>query len=168
MKKTLLLLLPIAILAFISISFHKHTTSAEKDQYIVLYYGATDCYYCNLPENIQNINLMIKNIGDKYPDIKKVMVCMDKNLQEGMKFIAKYDSSWTEISVGSFYQNELAYAYLNNTEIPGVPHVILVKRSYKVTEKYNVPVTVKTEVLAELVGGNAINQWIKDGYPAKK
>ena len=67
-----------------------------------------------------------------------------------------------------FYQNELAYQYLNSTKVPGVPHVILLKRSYSDDNQYNVPVASKTDILVDLVGGNAINKWIKDGFPIPK
>jgi hypothetical protein len=93
---------------------------------------------------------------------------MDKDLKEGLTFINKYDSTWDEISIGSFYQNELAYQYLNTTKIPGVPHILLLKRSYSDDNKYSVPVASNTNILVDLVGGNEINKWIKDGFVVPK
>ena len=93
---------------------------------------------------------------------------MDTDLKEGMAFINKYDSSWDEISIGSFYKNELAFQYLNTTKIPGVPHIILLKRSYNDENQYSVPVASKTEILVDLVGGTEINKWINDGFPVSK
>ena len=168
MKKIFLFFSAALVTILVAASFTNKEVHGLKEQYILLYYGATDCYYCNLPGNIQNINTLVKTIGEKYKDVKKVMVCMDKDLKEGLRFINKYDSTWNEISIGSFYQNELAYQYLNNTKIPGVPHIILIKRSYSDDNEYNVPVASKTEVLVELVGGNAINKWINDGFPVSK
>jgi thioredoxin-related protein len=149
-------------------SFTARRPRAPKEQYVLLYYGATDCYYCNLPENIHNINTLTETIGNKYAGVKKVLVCMDKDLKEGLTFINKYDSSWNEITIGSFYQNELAFQYLNNTKIPGVPHIIFLKRNYVDENQYHVPVASKTDILVDLVGGTAINQWIKDGFPLAK
>ena len=168
MRKAFLFLFVSSFILLTILSFARKEQRAEKEQYVVLYYGATDCYYCNLPENIKNINTMNKSIENKYAGIKKVMVCMDKDLKEGMIFINKYDSTWNEISIGSFYQNELAYQYLNPTKIPGVPHVILLKRSYGDDNQYKVPIASKTEILVDLVGGTEINNWIKSGFLVSK
>ena len=168
MKKILFSLLVSSALVPAIVSFTGKKKYASKEQYVLLYYGATDCYYCNLPENILNINTLTNSIGKKYPGIKKVMVCMDRDLKEGLTFINKYDSTWNEISIGSFYQNELAYQYLNKTKIPGVPHIMLLKRNYSDDNQYKVPVTTSTDVLVDLVGGNEINKWIKDGFPFPK
>jgi len=167
--KKIFLLLPVSLVIVLTIvSFTNKEIRATKEQYILLYYGATDCYYCNLPENIHNINTLVKSIGQKYAGVKKVLVCMDKDLKEGLAFINKYDSTWNEISIGSFYENELAYQYLNNTKIPGVPHILFVKRSYSDENEYHVPVSSKTDILVDLVGGKEINKWIMDGFPISK
>jgi hypothetical protein len=161
MKKIFCLLVIFSAISLPVISFTGKSSPA-KEQYILFYYGATDCYYCNVPENIANINRLCKGIEKKYPVTKKVMVCMDRDLQEGLRFINKYDSVWDEISIGSFYQNELAYEHLNKTETPGVPHIILMKRVYSDENRYKVPVAIKTEIIADLVGGKEINAWIRD------
>lgn len=67
-----------------------------------------------------------------------------------------------------FLPDELAYQYLNNTKIPGVPHIILVKRSYSSDSQYLVPVAFKTDILADLVGRTQIDKWIMDGFPGTK
>jgi thioredoxin-related protein len=157
-----------SVMALTAVSFTTKEAHASKDQYVILYYGATSCHYCNLPENIRNINTLAKTIGQKFVGVKRVMVCMDKDLKEGLSFINKYDSAWDEISIGSFYQNELAFQYLNTTKIPGVPHVILLKRSYSDDNQYSVPVASRTDILADLVGGNAINKWILEGFPISR
>ena len=168
MKKALLFLSVSSVILLGIVSFTKKEKPAAKEEYVLLYFGATDCYYCNLPENIQHINTLTKTIGNKFADVKKVMVCMDKDLKEGLTFINKYDSTWDEVSIGSFYQNELAFQYLNPTKIPGVPHIILVKRKYSDENQYSVPVESKNEVLVDLVGGTQINKWIEDGFPVGK
>src|SRR5258705_5908312 len=160
MKKAFLFLSVSSFTILTILSFAGKNRHAAKEQYVLLYYGATDCYYCNLPENILNINTLTNSIGKKYPGIKKVMVCMDRDLKEGLTFINKYDSTWNEISIGSFYQNELACQYLNKTKIPGVPHIMLLKRNYSDDNQYKVPVTTSTDVLVDLVGGNKINKCI--------
>ncbi len=168
MKKAFLFLSVSSFTILTILSFAGKNRHAAKEQYVLLYYVATDCYYCNLPENIQNINTLTRNIGTKYTGVKKVMVCMDKDLKEGLTFINKYDSTWDEISIGSFYQNELAFQYLNTTKIPGVPHILLLKRSYIDDNKYSVPVASNTDILVDLVGGTEINKWIKDGFVVPK
>jgi hypothetical protein len=162
MRKLFLVLTLVSVSCLLLISFSPKNV-AEKEQYVLFYYGATDCYYCNVPENILNINKLCKGIGKKYPGTKKVMVCMDKDLQEGLRFINKYDSVWNEISIGSFYQNELAYAHLNKTKVPGVPHIVLIKRVYTDDNQYKIPVSIRTEIIVDLVGGKEINEWIREG-----
>src|SRR6185369_13501868 len=99
MRKIFLFSFVSLAIVFTIASFTARRPRAPKEQYVLLYYGATDCYYCNLPENIHNINTLTETIGNKYAGVKKVLVCMDKDLKEGLTFINKYDSSWNEITI---------------------------------------------------------------------
>jgi hypothetical protein len=143
----------------------------EKDSlYTVIYFGATDCYYCNIDKNISNISKMVNEIKDHYKglNIKIMIVSMDKDIAEGLKFIEKYDTKkWDEISIGSFYNNELALTYLNKTKIPGVPHIVVIKH-VTVNGDYNVPHTITDKVVVDLVGGTEIDKWLQDNYSFKK
>jgi hypothetical protein len=88
---------------------------------------------------------------------------MDKDIEEGLKFIEKY-GYWDEISIGAFYNNELALSYLNKTEIPGVPHVMVYKDSLIKKEKVSVPIIKERKLLVDLVGGTQIGDWINSSY----
>jgi len=140
----------------------------SKETLVVYYFGATSCGYCNVPENIEKIKKIKTEFSVKYKDsnIKFVMVCMDENIEEGLKFIKKY-GYWDEISIGKFYNNELALNYLNKTEIPGVPHVIVYKDILIKKEKVSVPVIKERKLLVDLVGGTQIGNWINNDYPLK-
>jgi hypothetical protein len=91
---------------------------------------------------------------------------MDENIEEGLKFIKKY-GYWDEISIGKFYNNELALNYLNKTEIPGVPHVLVYKDILIKKEKVSVPIIKERKLLVDLVGGTQIGNWINNDYPLK-
>src|SRR6185369_11996876 len=120
----------IVVFAFLAPSARSQEKKAKDSIYSVIYFGSTDCYYCNIEKNISNISKMVTEIKDTYKqlNIKTTIVSMDKDIAEGLKFIEKYnEKNWDEIAIGSFYKNELALAYLNNTKIPGVPHLVVSK-----------------------------------------
>ena len=163
----------ISILTIILLSLPIYSNSRSlqekfKETYVVYYFGATSCGYCNVSENIEKIKKIKTEFSVKYKDsnIKFVMVCMDENIEEGLKFIKKY-GYWDEISIGKFYNNELALNYLNKTEIPGVPHVMVYKDLLVIKEKLSIPIIKERKLLVDLVGGTQIGSWINDGYPLK-
>jgi hypothetical protein len=163
----------ISILTFILISLPMYSNSGYiqanlKETYVVYYFGATSCGFCNISENIEKIKRIKIEFSKKYADfnIKYVMVCMDKNIEEGLRFIKKY-GYWDEISIGNFYNNELALNYLNKTEIPGVPHVMVYGDLLVIKEKLSIPVIKERKLLVDLVGGTQIGNWINNGYPLK-
>ena len=113
---------------------------------------------------------MVNEIKDHFKglNVKTMIVSMDKDIAEGLKFIDKYGiKKWDEISIGSFYNNELALNYLNKTKTPGVPHIVVIKH-VTVTGEYNIPHTVEDKVLVDLVGGTEIDKWLQDNYSFKK
>jgi len=148
---------------YVSLGF---TQDKSKETLVVYYFGATSCGFCNVPENIEKIKKIKTEFSEKYKDskIKFVMVCMDENIEEGLKFIQKY-GYWDEISIGNFYNNELALNYLNNTEVPGVPHVMVYKDYLLKKERFSIPVIKERKLLVDLVGGTQIEDWINNGYP---
>ena len=95
------------------------------------------------------------------------MVCFDNDIEQGIEFIKKY-GYWDEISIGQRYYNALSLKYLNKTKIPGIPHIIVFKDIYSSLSNWSIPVIKKRERLVDLVGGNEINEWIKNGYPLEK
>jgi len=62
-----------------------------QDTYVVYYFGATNCGYCNIPANIEKIKQVRNEYFKRYPDFntKYVFVCMDRNIEEGLEFIKK-------------------------------------------------------------------------------
>lgn len=144
------------------------TQNISKEIYVVYYFGATSCGFCNIPENIERIKRIKIEFSEKYSDcnIKYVMVCMDRDIEEGLKFIKKY-GYWDEISIGAFYNNELALNYLNKTEIPGVPHVMVYKDLLMKKKEISIPIIMERKLLVDLVGGTQIGDWINSGYPLK-
>jgi len=163
-------IIPAVFILFFNFSVHAQEKKEVRDSlYSVIYFGATSCYYCNTPENIANISKMVNEIKTQYKglNIKTLIVSMDEEIPMGLKFIQKYDTTWDEIAIGSFYKNELAIIYLNKTKIPGVPHIVVIKHFTKKGE-YNIQQIVKDEILVDLVGGTQIDKWLKDGYLFKK
>ena len=144
------------------------TQDKSKETLVVYYFGATSCGFCNVLENIEKIKKIKTEFSEKNKDsnIKFVMVCMDKDIEEGLKFIKKY-GYWDEISIGNFYNNELALNYLNKTEIPGVTHVMVYRDLLVIKEKLSIPIIKERKLLVDLVGGTQIGSWINEGYPLK-
>ena len=167
MKKSISILVGFFLLftIYASLGF---TQDKSEETLVVYYFGATSCGFCNVPENIEKIKKIKTEFSKKYKDsnIKFVMVCMDENIEEGLRFIKKY-GYWDEISIGKFYNNELALNYLNKTEIPGVPHVIVYKDLLFKREKMSVSIIKERKLLVDLVGGTQIGNWINNGYPLK-
>jgi thiol-disulfide isomerase/thioredoxin len=133
-------------------------------EHLTLYYfGATSCGWCNTPDCISSINKMHKEFKEihKEYNVKFVMVCMDSDIKEGLKFIDKY-GYWDEISIGSFYYNELVMNYLDKTKIPGVPHIIVFKDQY---ENESTPIIKKRITIKDIVGEKEIKGWVDNRCP---
>lgn len=126
----------------------------------IFYFGESSCNYCNDPNFIKSIKkLKAKfNVFHKELDTKFVMVSMDKNISKGLKFVKKYGNYWDEISIGSFYHNELALANLNKLATPGVPHILIYKVFYK-NAGYGTKLIAKKKILKNLVGASSIIKW---------
>ena len=161
----------ILILVYSKLSTQAQTKNNERDSmYSVIYFGATDCFYCNIEKNISNISTMVNEIKEQYKslNLKTMIVSMDKDIAQGLKFIEKYDTrKWDEISIGSFYNNELALTYLNKTKVPGVPHIVVIKH-ITLKGEYNIPHAVADEVVVDLVGGTEIDNWLQANYSFRK
>jgi hypothetical protein len=97
-------------------------------------------------------------------DVKFVLVCIDKDIEEGLKFINKY-GYWDEISIGGSFHNELVLNYLDKAAIPGsMPHVIVFLDSY---ENDSVPIIKERKAIVDLAGVTKIKKWVNDNFPLK-
>lgn len=136
--------------------------SNDKQTLVIYYFGATSCGWCNTPECVSSINKLRNEFSEYHKEyvVKFVMVCMDNNIEEGLKFISKY-GYWDEISIGSFYNNELVMNYLDKTSIPGVPHVIVFQDLY---ENERAPIIKERKTIKDLVGAKQIKEWVDNKY----
>lgn len=132
---------------------------------VVYYFGATDFGFCMVPDNIEKIKKIKTELSEEYgrSKVKFVMVCMDKDVEKGLKFVKKY-GYWDEISIGSFYNNELALAALNSSHLPEVPHVMVFKDILSFG-KWSLPLRKERTLLVDLAGEEQINEWIQKAYP---
>ncbi len=130
----------------------------------IFYFGGSDCGYCNLPNNVTNIKNMRADFSRHHKGLstKFVMVVMDEDIKEGLHYIEKY-GYWDEISIGEFYNNELMLEHVNRSKIAGVPHIMVYRDSLS-TDSLNVPIITKRILLKDLVGGSAIDKWIKENF----
>jgi hypothetical protein len=143
-----------------------HIQDKESAEVLIVYYfGATDFGFCTAQENIEKIKKIKTDLSDKYGNKKTkfVMVCMDKDIKKGLKFIQKY-GYWDEISIGSFYDNELALAALNASPVPKVPHLMVFKDIHSIG-KWSLPLLKERTLLVDLAGGEQISEWIRKTYP---
>ena len=158
MKKiTLLILLLINSLCFCA--------GKEKATLVVYYFGATSCGFCNTEDFVNNIKKIRNEFSGVHKefDVKYVMVCMDREIEKGLKFINKY-GYWDEISIGSHYKNELVLNYLDKTNVPGVPHIVVFEDKY---ENEHVPIIKERRTIVDKVGAEEIKEWINNKYPLK-
>jgi len=164
MKGTSAILIGIFLLIIILPGYGWEEEELE-EALVVYYFGATNYGFCTAPENIKKIKKIKTDFSKKYKglNMKFVMVCMDEDIKEGLKFIKKY-GYWDEISIGGFYTNELALYLLNRAQIPKVPH-ILVFQDTLATERWNIPVLKRRKLLVDLMGGKEIEDWIEEEYP---
>ena len=134
----------------------------------LFYFGGSFCPHSVEPTNIANINSIRSNLPKIYPGttFKFVLVVMDNNLQDGLKYASNYPN-WDELSIGSFYNNELMIAHVNQSAIPGVPHIMYYSDSLTI-DKLGIPKIRKRTLLVDLVGESAIQKWIQDNYSIKK
>ncbi len=132
----------------------------------VFYFGGSDCSFCMNPTEIANINALRRDLPKLYPQrrFKFVLVVMDEDISRGIKYLQKYPG-WDEVSIGSRYNNELMLAHLNETKLPGVPHLMVFRDG--LTTRRSVPLLKTRTLLAELVGGHQIQHWMQSNYPLK-
>lgn len=141
-----------------------HAPSAEKG-YVVFYFGATSCAACNRPEVIQAVRSIksgFEHVHTRFP-AKFVMVSMDEDIEEGIEFLEKY-GYWDEVSVGSFYRNELVMRHVNTLEIPGLPQVMVYENTYEDAE-HGTKTVKETERVAQVMGGEGIVAWAEKDFP---
>ena len=133
----------------------------------IFYFGATSCGPCNRSEVVESIKEMKAKFDSVHNDYKTkfVMVCMDENIAEGLKFIQKY-GYWNEISIGSWFNNELVLANLNKTDIPAAPHILIYSEIFE-KAKYGTVLIKNKELIKEILGGDKIVAWVKSGMELK-
>lgn len=159
---TLILLLVVPFL------FESPVQHVEDKAYVVFYFGATSCGPCSRPEMVKSVNLIKSEFAQVHSDYatKLVMVVMDQDIAEGITYLEKYDS-WDEVSIGSHYQNELVRHHLNTQEMPGVPHVLVFEDEYE-EAKYGTSILKERQLVAALLGMEAIVTWTDSGFPLEK
>jgi len=135
------------------------TSVFAQEQLTVFYFGATDCGPCNRSDVIESIDVIRTNFDSLHSDYetKLVMVTMDENMDEAIKYIQKYEY-WNETSMGSRYHNELILAHLNKAEIPGVPHIMIFKDSFKDGD-FGTQTIENRQLVKSIMGGDEIVAW---------
>lgn len=148
---------------FTSLFLFCSASSFAQNQLTVFYFGASDCGPCSRPEVIQSINKINAEIDSVYKNsnVKLVMVTIDSNRKEAIKYITKYDS-WDEFSMGSRYKNELAMSHLNEAEIPGLPHIIISEDEFA-ESGYGTTTLKQRRHVKSIMGGVEIVGWVNSG-----
>ncbi len=131
-----------------------------QEQLTVFYFGATNCGPCNRPEVIESIDVIRAEFDSLHSEFetKLVMVTMDENMDEAIKYIQKYEY-WDEVSMGSRYHNELILAHLNEADIPGVPHIMIFKDSFE-DGGYGTQTIKNREFVKSIMSGDEIVAWV--------
>lgn len=141
---------------------------AEQDEKLVLmFFASTQCAHSTNEGNISALKNIKQEFREKYPqyDIKMVMVCFDTPFEESLALANRY-GDWHEISLGARYKNELALRDLNESILPGVPHLIVYQDTYQPLERLGSISRISTrEKLADLIGFQQMNEWKIKGFP---
>lgn len=151
--------LPYVKTSLILILLFSSASVLAQEQLTLFYFGATDCGPCNRPDVIKSIDKIRANFDSLHPDFKTklVMVTMDEDMDEAIKYIKKY-KYWDEVSMGSRYHNELILAHLNTSEIAGVPYIMIFKDSFE--DRDNGTQIIKSRVpVKKIMGGGSIVAW---------
>jgi len=168
MKCCSLLLVLIASPSFGQDSASNSQSSSDSVSTIVsvFYFGGSDCTFCVMPKEIASINVLRRELPKMHPEerFKFVLVVMDTDIRKGIGYVRKYPN-WDEVSIGSFYNNELMLEHVNGTKWPGVPHLLIYRDTLAKRPDFAVPRLCARTLLGECVGGSKIQLWIKDGYP---
>lgn len=140
------------------------TISFAQEKITIYYFGATSCGPCNRPEVVESVKKIKEQFKAAYKeyDVKCVMVCMDTEIEEGLKFVKKY-GYWDEISIGSHYDNELAFISLNKTKIPGVPHIFVYHDVFE-KQANSTNIIKSRSLIKEVMGGEDIVAWVNGGF----
>jgi hypothetical protein len=140
---------------------------ASPTAYVVYYVGSSSCGVCDDPKLIESINRIESSFSSHHDSpVKTVMVVMDKQIDKGMRFVDSYDL-WDEVSIGSFYRNELLLEEFNDLQTPGVPHVLVFKDTYA-ERNHGIPVRTNRTLVASVLGGENIIEWVNRDMPLKK
>ena len=164
MKRLGLIFLGISMVLFSFSNLNSQRKQSE-DILVFYYFGSTNIGFCTAAENIEKILRIREDLPLKYNNIrmKFVLVCLDEDMEAGFKYVKKY-GHWDEISIGDAFRNELALNYLNTTEVPSIPHIIVFLNTITIG-KWNIPILKKRKILVDLAGEKQIGDWIKQDYP---
>jgi len=136
----------------------------SKVAYVVYYIGSSNCGVCDNKSVVKSINKIPSKFRKKVNiSVKTVMIVMDRKIRRGIKFTLKY-KPWDELSIGSFYRNELLLYRFNELTVPGVPHVLVFKDRYS-TRDNGVPVLNSRKLVKNILGGKNIINWVSKGLP---
>ena len=153
-----------SFILFIVVGFYQlNAQDNGKTVYTVMYFGASDCGPCNRKEVIEAIHKLKTQFSKihKLTEVKFIVVCIDTEIDIGIKFIKKYND-WDEFSIGSHYENEIAMQTLNKTQIPGMPHIIVYKDN--IVQVNDCSQIDKRETVIEVLGGDKIVEWSKNNF----
>ena len=142
MKRLGLIFLGIGLVLFSFSNLNSQRKQSE-DILVFYYFGSTNIGFCTAAENIEKIKRIREDLPLKYNNIriKFVLICLDEDMEAGFKYVKKY-GQWDEISIGDAFRNELALNYLNTTEVPSIPHIIVFLNTITIG-KWNIPIPKK-------------------------
>ena len=164
---------PLLLVLLASPSFGQDSTSHSRSSVdsvstivSVFYFGGSDCTFCVMPKEIASINVLRRELPKMHPELrfKFILVVMDTDIRKGIAYARKCPN-WDEVSIGSFYNNELMLEHVNGTKLPGVPHLLIYRDTLAKRSDFSVPTLRARTILGEFVGGSRIQTWIKGGYP---
>lgn len=143
-------------------------TLPEGPQLVALYIGSSDCGACQRPELKAALETMKSGLQKRAvasgSSFAVIGVALDWSPTEGFGFLqgsGAFDEMWT----GGNWANmgALRYIWTDTTATPGMPQVIVLRRTIGVGAK-RLSVTPE-RILVRLVGDSEIEAWVRRGLP---
>ncbi len=140
---------------------------------VLVYFGASTCAPCHLDgfkSALERAKVLLAERAERDGKAFAVVgVAVDHSVEDGLAFLAE-SGRLDELVVGRNWFNSAVLAHVWRPEgledrIPGLPGVIVFEREMSMGEAGIA--AGETEYLVELVGAEAIPEWVEAGAPSE-
>lgn len=146
---------------------------SKKNELVFIYVTSPGCSFCTSYENIRVINTLKNNLSQVADSIDYGFLTMSLvitwDVNEGFEHINEFNT-FDELLIGNnwFGTGGIKYLFEDMPGTPGVPQVIITKRTYDAIEDesglaQNIQGIENEKVLTRTIGANRLSDWLKEG-----